>query len=127
MTTDPATTTPMTNDAPPAVDPAILADLQDLMAEDFRGFMRDALAHTAALLDELAAAVQAQDADLVHRLAHKLLGGAAQLGAIGLAAHARCLKSLGAAAVLTDADGQMTLAYAQFARYCSAVHESIGD
>ena len=125
--TNPATTDPATTGPVAVVDAATLADLKELMAEDFGGFMRDALARTTALLDELAAAVQAQDAHLVYQRAHRLQGGAAQLGAIGLAVQARQLAALGASAVLTGADARLTLARAQFARYRAAVHESIDE
>ncbi len=76
----------------------------DILAKVLTTYLNDA----RTLVEEIRAAVEAQDADTLAKAAHRLKSSSAQLGALATAAHCKELEQLGRLARLDDAARLMT-------------------
>jgi CheY-like chemotaxis protein len=107
-TASPAAVSPDPCPLPPdssLIDEAVLADLRDLAADDpgllgsfIDGFRQAVPEHVALMRDALAAG----DGEQLRKVAHRLKGTAANVGACGVAAGCLELEKLGRSAVLTN-------------------------
>ena len=86
----------------PLVDQAIVADLQEVMADQFSQLV-DMLIHEITVqLAGIQTAVAQGDAGQLYRIAHQLKSGAGSMGAVQLAELARRLEARGHSGNLAD-------------------------
>ncbi|WP_296703651.1 Hpt domain-containing protein [Thiocapsa sp. UBA6158] len=98
------------------IDTTVLADIRDLMEDDFPDLVRRFLEDSADLIDQLDRGIARGDTDSVHRAAHTLKSSSAALGALALSDRAKHLEALGRSGVLNGAAAEATAARVQFAR-----------
>jgi HPt (histidine-containing phosphotransfer) domain-containing protein len=93
-----------------------LAEIRDLMAEDFPSFIEHFLDDAADLLDDVGRALAADEARGIEIAAHTLKSSAASLGARALCEAARDLEVKGRARDLADVDALLARARTEFQR-----------
>jgi HPt (histidine-containing phosphotransfer) domain-containing protein len=86
----------------PLVDPAIVADLQEVMADQFPGLVAMLIHEITVQLTGIQTAVAQGDAGQLYRTAHRLKSGAGSMGAAQLAELARRLETQGHSGNLAD-------------------------
>jgi len=86
----------------PLVDQAIVADLQDVMAEQFPQLVGMLIHEITVQLADIQTAAAQGDAGQLYRIAHKLKSGAGSMGAAQLSELARRLETQGHAGNLAD-------------------------
>lgn len=77
------------------VDVAALQDLKDIMEGEFKTLIDTFIADSSSKLEELAAAVAANDADALRKVAHSLKGSSSNICAGELTELARQLEFMG--------------------------------
>mgnify|MGYP002077037690 CR=1 FL=1 len=89
-----------------AVDPTVLARFREMMGEEGETMVRNLtelfLTNSRLLLDQLRAALVAEDAEMVRYTAHTLRSPAAQMGAMHLASLYQSLEAKGQQGDLRD-------------------------
>ncbi|WP_290002318.1 Hpt domain-containing protein [Faucicola atlantae] len=79
---------------PSAIDANMLAELQDLLAEDFSPMMHNFLADLQQGIDDLRSAKAANNNTVGHDIAHRLKGASLNLGANTLAEQCHAIQVL---------------------------------
>lgn len=74
----------MTNDAP-AIDPAVIETLREVMEDNFTLLLETYLADASERIEKLKPLQLSADADAIRKLAHSLKGSSSNLGALHLA------------------------------------------
>lgn len=87
----------------PLFDDSIIAELRDVMADEFAGLIKLFLRDLPLQVTAIETAVQQNDATTLHWTAHKLKSGSGSLGALRLSAMAQQLEMHGRHADLTAA------------------------
>jgi CheY-like chemotaxis protein len=104
----------------PVLDATIIAALRELQAAgepDVLGQLIDVFLDDARVqLASLAEAIRQSDAAAIYQAAHRLRGGAANLGAAALAKHCADLEALGRAGALSGADALLQAITAELRR-----------
>jgi CheY-like chemotaxis protein len=114
--TAPQTVTAQATDHEPPVDLARLLDLTDGTSESLRELVTLYLTQTAAQMEQLVAAAQADNAREVQRVAHSCAGASATCGVSRLVPILRELERHGDEGKLTNASELCQKAVAEFAR-----------
>ncbi|MFO1430459.1 MAG: Hpt domain-containing protein [Candidatus Competibacteraceae bacterium] len=86
----------------PLVDPEIVAELQEDMADQFPNLVTLLIHEIGVQLGNIQAAIAQGDAGELYRIAHRLKSGAASMGAAQLSELARRLENRGHDADLMD-------------------------
>ena len=98
----------VTTDSAPAIDTAMLAELQDLLGTDFAPMMQGFLADLQQGLDGLRLAKADRDNTTGYDIAHRLKGASLNLGANALAEQCHTMQTLCQSGYI--AESQATLA-----------------
>ena len=86
---------PAASDRDDVLDQEILTELSEIMEEGFVGLIREYLDNAPTLMDDIAAAVAARDAESLVLPAHSLKSSSANLGAMRVSALAKELEFIG--------------------------------
>ena len=89
------------------LDMNVIAELRDVMGEQFGLLCERYIADTGQRLEAMTAAVAARDADTLRAQAHSLKGASANLGALGLADLCLAMEQLAKAGSWETAEGQL--------------------
>lgn len=99
-------------DPPLLLDDGIIAELREVMEEEFANLIGNFLNDLPVQLDSLHAAIIQKSADEVYQLAHKLKSSCGTLGALRLAEWVRQLELAGRQNALDNAPHLLEEAYA---------------
>lgn len=102
-----------------------LAELKDIMDEEFVMLIETYLVDADVKLAELAKAVARQDAPAITSLAHSLKGASSNVSALPLAALCRTLEHKGRDNDLTDLDGCYSRIVQEYTGVKAALHQHI--
>jgi HPt (histidine-containing phosphotransfer) domain-containing protein len=108
------------------LDPDVLDNLRDLdttMPGFLRGVMALFLNDTPARLEEIRAALESADTEVLRRAAHALRGSAGSMGAHGMATACEDLDNLAAAGDLVSAQDRMDVLESEFLRTSAALYD----
>ena len=86
----------------PLMDQAIVADLQEVMADQFPGLVAMLIHEIGVQLTGIQTAIAQGDAGQLYRTAHRLKSGAGTMGAVQLSELARRLETQGHSGNLAD-------------------------
>lgn len=89
------------------LDMNVVAELRDVMGEQFGFLCERYIADAGQRLEAMAAAVAAKDVDTLRAQAHSLKGASANLGALGLADMCLAMEQLAKTGSWEAAEGQL--------------------
>jgi hypothetical protein len=107
------------------LDPRAIAELRELMGEDFDALIDAFQTDSQAQVDAIDDAVSQQDADRVRRQAHGLKGACINLGANDLAELCGRIEELGRAGDCATARTLVAALHAEFAGLRAALVEAL--
>ncbi|OPH34753.1 Hpt domain-containing protein [Moraxella atlantae] len=98
---------------PSAIDANMLAELQDLLAEDFSPMMHNFLADLQQGIDDLRSAKATNNNTVGYDIAHRLKGASLNLGANTLAKQCHAMQVLCQSGHIGESDGTLDTMIAQ--------------
>jgi two-component system, sensor histidine kinase and response regulator len=110
----------MSNQAQPAIDPAVLEALRQLNQAGEPDVVQEVLtlfvSEAPSRIRAISAAVEAGDPEAVHRSAHTLKGAAGTIGAAALQAECLALEQMGKRNTLQDASRRLEAMHQEYRR-----------
>jgi HPt (histidine-containing phosphotransfer) domain-containing protein len=103
------------------LDPRAIAELRELMGDDFDSLIDAFCSDSEAQIVAIGAAAAHNDAERVRRVAHGLKGASVNLGVGRLAELCGCIEELGRSGNCAGVDATLRAARAEFDAVCAAL------